>query len=233
MCSQCGLASGPCPCPAPAQRLYAYDECGKAFVRCSGLHRHQKTQWSATAEAWLRRGGLPGWGAYPAGTVARGCLWLGEALGMHLTRAGLWPVLSPGGALARAQGRKVGRGPGVRQGLQPALQPGPAGRTRISARPSRALRPGAARARVGERPYGCPECGKTFRGCSELRQPQHLHSGYICRDCGKALGRNSASGATGARTSVSGPIRAPSAATLSASRASEAAPCCALAQGGP
>lgn len=58
-------------------------------------------------------------------------------------------------------------------------------------KPSRAAR---AWHTTGERPYACRDCGKAFRGSSELRQHQRVYSGekpFVCADCGKAFVRNS------------------------------------------
>lgn len=95
------------PVPAPASRLYACDEGGKAFVAALASTVTRRHSGAPPPSPGSGAEVLPA-GCLPAGTEARGCLWLGEALGTHPMRA------------CSLTWWKGVRGPGVRQGLHSA-----------------------------------------------------------------------------------------------------------------
>lgn len=215
MCPQGGQASSPRP-RALAQRLYACDECGRAFtrtssllqheriytgerpyeccecdqafVRCFGLYRHRRTH--SAERRGPARGGPSCWGVRPAATVVRG------PRGPH---GRPWP------------GRSCTSAPSAAKpfGLFSHL---------VEHR----------RVHKGKKPYTCPECSKAFNQRSNLSRHQRTHSSakpYARARCARRPSR-AAWGccSTSARTRTSGPTAAPSAVRTSELRQHERLP---------
>uniref|UniRef100_A0A452TAM0 Zinc finger protein 837 n=1 Tax=Ursus maritimus TaxID=29073 RepID=A0A452TAM0_URSMA len=200
MCPQCGPASGPsCGAPdPPAQRLYCA-ECGKAFVRCSGLYRHQKTHSTGRPRrslALARRSfllGCPPCG--DCGKVTQGpprvpvagekpyeCAECAKAFALfsHLVEhrrvhTGEKPYACPECGKAFNQRSNLSRHQRTHSSTKPYACP---------------LCEKHERLHSGEKPYICRDCGKAFvRNCSLVRH-QRTHTGerpYVCALCGKAF----------------------------------------------
>uniref|UniRef100_A0A8I4A498 Zinc finger protein 837 n=1 Tax=Callithrix jacchus TaxID=9483 RepID=A0A8I4A498_CALJA len=200
-CPECDQTSRPCPgVPEPAaQRLYACDECGKAFVRTSGLYRHHHRRRPVPVRRALRLQ-CPPLGdcgqrsprrVSGAGKKPYECVECAKASGLfsHLVEhrrvhTGEKPYACPECGKAFNQRSNLSRHRRTHSSAKPFACPpcekALEGRSGLGQH---------RRVHTGEKPYACPDCGKTFRGCSELR----LHSGekpYVCRDCGKASVRN-------------------------------------------
>lgn len=203
MCPQGGQASSPRP-RALAQRLYACDECGRAFtrtssllqheriytgerpyeccecdqafVRCFGLYRHRRTH--SAERRGPARGGPSSWGVRPEGTVVRG------PLGPRAPVAGekLYECAECGQALWPVL---APRGAPTRaQGREAVHVP----RVQQGLQPALEPEPAPAHAQQRQALRACALCEKAFKGRLGLLQHQRAHTDqrpYGCPKCGK------------------------------------------------